>query len=180
MMENPPEDARRKISVDVIEAPPDDSPVTFDIETVNRWITPDSTAEFSITTSNNSGSERRIGPAFYKDTSDEFGVPGIVVYNKRARDFNIPEYTPPCFSDSLEEEYVESRTTETESKVLFTRAGVGPEPIGSEEERVEEFIVADDPTVDGCFPPDEYTFEKRHMTTKEQRKFSFKILVEEV
>lgn len=160
--ETPPDDAKRTVDLDVGSDAPDGVPVSYHGEVTDPWITPSSPAAFSVTTTNDSGDDLDVQPVFVKGTSSRFGEPGIVVYNHVARDFEIEEYAPPCFPDSTDDSYVRTWESDDEHEVVFTREGWGPEPVDARSSRRETFVVADDPTVDGCFPPGTYRLEDSH------------------
>lgn len=162
MDRTPPPDARRRVSIGSVEPMAGTSPITFDVQLDVPWITPDSTASFTIATANASDETRQVGPAFFKGASSRFGEPGIVVYNARSRDFDVDDYVPPCFSGRDHDPYVRTRDTDDGAEVTFTREGLGPEPIPAGGSRTERFVVADDPTVAGCVPPNRYRFERVH------------------
>lgn len=159
----PPDDApsaaKRWVTIGDVGPVPNESPVTFDIEIDDPWITPDSTATFTITTTNRSDEERSVSPALVKGTSADGSEDGLVVYSHRARDFEIEAYEPPCFDDEDAAEFVRTSEFDGEEQVVFTMEGHSSDSIGAGESRTEQLIVADDPTVEDCFPPATYRFE---------------------
>lgn len=161
MAENLPDDAERKVTLEDFDDQ-SERPIAFEIDIEDPWITPSSTASFTITTVNDSDQDQIVSPAFVKGTSSLFGKPGIVVYNERARDFDVEAYAPPCFFEGADNPGIRTGEVDGEETVLFTREGHGPDTIPAGESRTEYFIVVDDPTVEGCFPPGVYEFGKDH------------------
>lgn len=178
--EERPPDARRKLTLRSVSTTPDGSPISFDIEVDDPWITPSSTATFEITATNTGDEPREVGPSFYKAPSSLWDRAGIVVYNYRAKDFDIETYSPPCFSDSNGESYVRTSQFDDEEKVVFTREKWGRDTIEAGSDRTGTCIVADDPTVEECFPPADYRFENQHGVGGSATTLRFELRIESV
>lgn len=153
---DPPADARREVQNAAIGGVPDDAPVSFEVTVADPWITSSSTAAFSVTTVNETEEEQSVRPAFITGLSSDFGPKGVVCYNHVAADFDIEEYAPPCYSGGSNEAYVRVADVSKGDDVVFARYGYGTDTISPRDSREGSVIVADDPTVDGCFPPDSY------------------------
>jgi len=152
-----PPDAKREIRNVAISGVPEDAPVSFDVTVADPWITPSSTATLSVTTVNETEAEQSVRPAFITGQSSDFGPEGVVCYNHVAADFDVGEYAPPCYSGGSNESYVRvSDGSDEEDYVVFASYGYGTDTIPPGDSRAGSVIVADDPTVDGCFPPDSY------------------------
>lgn len=175
---SPPEDARREVSVVDSELDPSDAPVSFDVTVEDPWITSSSTATLKATTVNDADDERQIQPAYYKGASSTAGDPGIVVYHQDAGDFDVESYSSPCFSG--DESPVSTRERDGDDELMFTAEANLGAVLGSGESRTERLIVADDPTVDGCFPPGTYEFEARHTLAGDTISWHWGIVVETV
>ncbi|NGM67573.1 hypothetical protein G6M89_00880 [Natronolimnobius sp. AArcel1] len=169
--EDPPEDAERQISIEDVGSIPDESPVAFDVEVDDPWITPSSTATVEITTTNRDDRSHQVDAAFLKGASADRSDRGIVVYNHRAADFEVDEYVPPCFAEDVDpivwtsEGYIDEDVdlndvdpAEEDVGIMFTMEPTPQDRLGPGESRTEQFIVADDPLVDACFPPGTYEF----------------------
>lgn len=171
-----PEDARRKVDVEVDSPLPDEAPVDFSLAVADQWVTSESTATLEATVENTGEGVRHCPPPYYKGSSDLAGEEGILLYNLEAPDSPPADYVPPCFDDAPEKAYVDHDDTE----VYWTREGyLGPE-LAPGESATDTVLVVDDPTADGCLPAGRYAFRSAVPSDDGSFEWSFTVSVEDV
>lgn len=141
----------RTVSIAAVDSVPEAAPVAFEIEMLEKRISETGTAVLEITSANTGDAPRTIVP-YYKGRSADAGDPGIVLYALTAPDGPPEDDAPECIADPKP----------TRDSINFTEEGYVPE-VQPGETLTEEYVVADDPSVDGCVPPGEYRFEREHL-----------------
>ncbi len=139
----------RTVSIEHVEAAPEDSPLEFDASVTDETITEDRTATLEVSITNAGDSARTVQPAFYKGASSANGEAGILLYSVRAPDSPSADDGPECHD-------------ETSERLEWTTEELPQTSIEPEETATETLVVVDDPTVEGCVPPGTYRFEQKH------------------
>lgn len=150
-----PEDARRKIDVEVDSSLPDEAPVDFSIAVADQWVTSESTATLDATVKNTGDEARRCPPPYYKGSSGRESEDGILLYNLQAADSPPADYVPPCFAATSEEAYVDH---DGEHVYWTLEHYLGPE-LAPDESTTDTILLVDDPTANGCLPAGSYAFQ---------------------
>lgn len=168
--DDPPDDDpafRRYVSIADIDPVPEELPVSFAVRTIDARITPDRTARLEVAATNEGETERQIETPFYKGASvDEEGV---LLYSVEAPDRPDEPYAPGCIDDP----------SPTQDLLEFTEEGPVTHSLDPDETGRDELLVVDDPTVEGCFPPGAYRFEREHAIDDETVVWGFTLDVAE-
>ncbi|MGM0605523.1 MAG: hypothetical protein ACQETB_07605 [Halobacteriota archaeon] len=153
----------RRVFVTEVDGVPDAVPVDFRVRVLENAITQEGTAVLEAVVTNTGETERRVQTPYYKGSSDN--VPGILLYSVKAPDRPSKDETPPCFEDSSpSQEFLE-----------WTDEGPLSHTLAPGETERSELLVADDPTLDGCFQPGSYRFETDHSIDGEEFTWGFTI-----
>ena len=155
---------RRRTTISETDAVPKEAPVHFELEVTDGHITEAGTAFVEFTATNTSASEITISP-YYKGRSAFDGQPGILLYALEAADSPPEDYTPACIDDPAA----------TEDGVYFTEEGPPMYALDPDDSVTVRYIVVDDPSVDGCFPPAEYRFESQYLFDEVDVRWGFAI-----
>lgn len=138
------DDFARRVSIADVDSAPEDFPLEFDITVTAETISADRYGTLEIATTNRSESTRETQIPIYKGASDAAGEPGILLYAAATPDGPSTEGGPEC---------------STSEEVRWTLEGRPTVDLEPGETMVDEFVIADDPSVTGCFPVGEYRFE---------------------
>lgn len=139
----------RYVSIAVVDGPPEEAPVEFDVCVTDDRVTAEGSAFLEITTENTDDSVRRVQSPYYKGSSARAGEPGILLYSLGAPDSPSEDYAPECIDDpESTREYHE-----------FTDEGLPKHELRPGETATDRLMLVDDPTVGGCVPTGEYRFE---------------------
>lgn len=162
-----PEDFGRQVDVTAVDDVPDSVPVEFDVRVVDGAITPEGTAVLEVSVTNTGDTGREVTTPYYKGLSD--GNPGVLLYSLEAPDSPDRGDVPPCIVDPVaSQEHVE-----------WTDEGPLSHQLDPGATATDELVLASDPTVDGCFPSDEYRFEDHHSVDGTEFTWGFTVEVGE-
>ncbi|WP_140408923.1 hypothetical protein [Natronolimnobius baerhuensis] len=138
------DDFERKLSIHELEQDDNDSPYTLDVVTLENEINSQHSATFEISITNDSQSVVGARIPFYKMPSSNHGSAGIIIYSLAAADSLSVDSAPECASNE---------------DINWTLEGVQTPDLEPGETISNEYIIADDPSADGCFPTGEYQME---------------------
>ena len=89
----------RTVSIKEVDSLPSNFLYELNVSITENGITENHTAQFEITTSNDSEEIRTVSIPFYKTESALYGRPGIFIYAVSAPDSPSPDSRPECASD---------------------------------------------------------------------------------
>lgn len=165
-----PDDARRRVELTDVDEVPGDVPLSATLEVRYPWITTNETTALALSMTN-AGSERREhSPLYYKGASSHRGEPGLLVVTAYEKHEPRTAVTPDCWENS--EPRVDSPS--------FTTEEPPSHDLAPGETVVTNLVVADDPSVEGCFPPGTYRFERPNLVDGTEFRWSFTIEVRDV
>ncbi|NGM69577.1 hypothetical protein G6M89_11270 [Natronolimnobius sp. AArcel1] len=134
----------RHVTISSVDTVPDDFPFKYAVDVIAPEITSTQYARLEIETTNRSESTTDTAAPIYKTASATAGTAGILLYDIRAPDAPSTETEPTC---------------STSENLNWTLEHQGPTTLEPGESMHTEYVIADDPSVRGCFPVGEYQFD---------------------
>ncbi|WP_114578918.1 hypothetical protein [Saliphagus sp. LR7] len=146
------DDFERVVSIADTGDLPDRAPIAFDLRVLEERVAADGAALLELETTNVGDCDRTVSP-YYKGRSGTDGPAGIVLYSLEAADSPGEDYRPECIDDP----------EPTQEAIDFTTEEGVHHELDPGEAVTDEYVVADDPSVEGCVPSGEYRFESTHV-----------------
>jgi len=145
-----PGEFERQVTVSSVDDLPDSVPVEFHVGVTDSTIDAAGTASLDVAVTNTGETEREVPSPYYKGISE--GDRQIMLYSLEAPDSPDRGYVPPCIEDQ----------SPSQQSAAWTDEGPLSHALDPDESGVDELLVRDDPSAEGCFPPGQYRFEERH------------------
>lgn len=167
-----PDDARRRVDLNHVDEVPDDVPLSATLDVRRPWITKDRTAALELQLTNERSSTTETQPLYHKGASSAAGEPGILVVEtgRVQQGSDPPSIDGECWADPAPSVPAPSFTTEDPPTL----------ELAPEESGAIAFGVYDDPSVEGCFPPGTYRFERPNLVAGTEFRWGFTIEVRDV
>lgn len=137
-----------------MDSVPDAYGAEFSIEVAQSEITVEQSAVLRSRITSTSGKERQFSAPYYKGSSSQNGVPGILLYSENAPNpayeaDSLESYAPPCVGTD----------GKTQDELYWTLEGRLRPTLAPKESWSEQLLVVDDPSRRGCIPVGNYRFE---------------------
>lgn len=167
-----PEDARREVELVAVGDVPDDVPLSATLEVRRPWITENRTAVLELEMTNEGSSTVETSPLYVQGASADAGDPGVLVLGTSG----IQQSSEPAHLDVECWENPEPSVDQPS----FSSANPPQVELAPGETGSFDLIVDDDPSVEGCFPPGTYRFERRNTDGGTSFRWGFTLEVADV